>query len=144
MNPAAGSEKGLQNSVQGWQDYLRGAGTQTGLDSMKRLVDAGTNSTAGTYFYAVPCFGANAVDITLRASTLTGTVTVTAYKTLGDGFTEKMDATGASAAITITLVAATQKTGSITTLRGERIVILKIVIAGSSSVAFDQAEFSAI
>ena len=39
---------------------------------------------------------------------------------------------------------ATQSTTSLTTLRGERGCVLKIVVAASTTATFDQAEFSAL
>lgn len=144
MRIGPGSDLGMKYVVSGWQDYIRGGGTQASMDYPVRLIDAGALSASTTYFYSIPCFGAATVQATLFPSIVTGTVTVTMYKTLTDNFTEKQTDAGASEAVTITLVQGAYRGGTISNLRGERLVVLKIVVAAASTATFTTAEYSAL
>lgn len=146
-------EKRLIGAAGGYQEPIRGtnvsvSGTPTradvegnqssGVGAHNKLAGAGSLGP-GTYYYYLNCGGAAAIDVTLRASTVTGTHTITLYPVLSDGVTIKGTATSVSS-----LVANTQATTSLTTLRGERGVMLKIVVNGASALVFDQAEHSAL
>lgn len=153
----------LEGAVQGWQGKLAGTltavsgtpvmadiagNTTTNAGAMQALVPASTGVvlTVGTYYFFIPAAGCSAVDVTLRASANATNIDATntkLYKVLSDGVTEKMGSTGTSGAVTFAIFAnATQQTASITTMRGERGCLLKLVLTGS--VTFDQAEFSAL
>lgn len=143
----------IKNAATGWQQKIKGTllnvsgalvrsdidGNAGAADAGIMLAGGGTLAASGTYYFYIPVAGCAAVDVTLRASTVTGTHTITLYPVLSDGVTIKGTATAVSS-----LVAATQATTSITTLRGEKGVILKIVVAAASTLAFDQAEASAL
>jgi len=149
-----GQEKRLVGAAGGWQELIRGtnvsvSGTpvrgdvegnqSSGVGAHNPLAGAGALAT-GTYYYFLNCGGAAAIDVTLRMSAHTGTVpTITFYPVLADGVSIKGTATSVSA-----LSDATQSTTSLTTLRGERGCLLKIVVPGASSATFDQAEYSAL
>jgi hypothetical protein len=96
-------------------------------------------STAGTYYYSMATTGAAEIDVTLRPSATSGTVTMACYPTLRDGVTIK----GTETAFTAP-VAGTQETKTLQSLRGVRMCVLKIVVSGASSITFDQAEFSTL
>lgn len=98
-----------------------------------------TLSAAGTYLYSMPTKGAAEIDVTVRPSAVSGTVTVSAYTTLRDGVTIKGAAVAGAA-----LAAATQQTITIQSLRGVQYCVFKVVVAAASSVTFDQAEFSTL
>lgn len=145
-------ETNIKNAATGWQQKIKGTlQSQTGtltradLDGNAGAADAGIplagggTLATGTYYFYIPVAGCAAVDVTLRASTVTGTHTITLYPVLSDGVSIKGTATSVTA-----LSANTQATTSLTTLRGERGVILKIIVAGASSLVFDQAEASAL
>lgn len=151
----------MERSLTGWQGKV--TGTNLAVTSLVRasidgnsLATPATQPLAGatlaassTYYYYIPTAGASAVDVTLRTSGATGTglsSATTIYKVLSDGITEKMNAAGASAAVVMAspYVNGTQVTASITGLRGEQGVLLKIVVPAASTVTFDQADWSAL
>ncbi len=127
-------------AVTGWQDLIRGGGSVT----TPVLRDAGTPLTGvvlapGTYTYQIPVAGASAVDVSLRASAVTGTVTPTIVPTFFDGVTAKTTATSFAA-----LAAGVGQTVTLTGLRGERQVLLTITVPGGGSLTLDRAEYSAL
>lgn len=145
-------ESKIKGAATGWQGKITGTllnvtGTlvRSDVDGNAGATFAGqplagaTLAASTTTYYYIPVAGCAAVDVTLRASTVTGTHTITLYPVLSDGVTIKGTATSVAA-----LAAATQATTSITTLRGEQGVILKIVVNAASSLVFDQADFSAL
>lgn len=135
-----GSALGWQNTIQGTNVSVSGTLTRMDLDCVgARATLAGATLSTGTYYYFIPTAGVAELDVTLRASAVTGTHTITLYPVLSDCVSIKGTATSVSA-----LVAATQATTSLTTLRGERGVILKIVVDAASSLTFDQADYSAL
>lgn len=96
-------------------------------------------SVANTYLYTMPTRGASEIDVTVRPSAVSGTVTISAYPTLRDGVTIKGTATAGAA-----LGAGTQQTITLQSLRGVQYCVFKVVVAAASSVTFDQAEFSTL
>lgn len=140
-----GAAGGRQQKITGTNVSITGTLTRADLDgnstsAAASIPLAGAGSLGpGTYYYFLNTGGSAAVDVTLRASTVTGTHTITLYPVLSDGVTIKGTATSVSA-----LVASTQATTSLTTLRGERGCLLKVVVNGASALVFDQAEFSAL
>lgn len=92
-----------------------------------------------TYYYSMATTGSAEIDITLRPSAVTGTVTITCYPTLRDGSTIKGTATSFTAP-----VVGTQETKTLQSLRGCRVCVLKVVVAAASTITFDQAEFSTL
>jgi hypothetical protein len=135
-------------AITGYQEQLTGtiksvAGVPT-LDDLEQnqLPLIGKVLGVGTYYFAMPCAGASALDCTLRASA--GAAVATIYRTLADHITEKMDAAGASAAVAFgAFVVGTSQTKSITALRGEKVCLLKIVVA-VAGFTLDQAFYSAL
>lgn len=146
-------ERQLQNATTGWQGKIKG--TNAAVSGTLAITDLEGNTGAGaanvplagqtlaassTYYYAIPTSGCSALDVTLRMASHTGTVpTITLYPTLSDYVSIKGTATSVSS-----LSDATQATTSVTTLRGERIWILKIVVPAASTATFDQADYSAL
>lgn len=122
----------------GRQFPITGDGTLAGSESVAAL--AGVALTEGTYYYSIPVIGNSAVDVTLRPSSISGAITPALYKTMVDRQTIK----GAEVPFGAALVDDTQATQSITDLRGEQRVILKIEVPSGASVTFDQAEYSAL
>lgn len=106
---------------------------------------AGQTLALGTVFtFALPVSGAGAVEVVLRFSAV-GAAPPTAdiRKTLADGVTEKMSPVGASAKVAFGAAFANgvQQTASISTLRGEKVVLLTITTT-TNAVTVDQAEYS--
>ncbi|MGN6205974.1 hypothetical protein [Humibacter sp.] len=145
-------ERQLVHAATGWQGKITGTNVAVSGTLARTDLDGNTGSVSatqplagagslgpGTYYYAIPTAGCSALDVTLRASTVTGTHTITLYATLSDNITIKGTATSVTA-----LTANTQATTSVTTLRGERIWILKIVVNAASALVFDQADASAL
>lgn len=136
-----GAAAGWQNAIKGTNLAVSGTLTVADLDGNGKSAVAGTplagaSLTTGTYYYYIPVAGCQNLDVTLRLAS--GTVpTITLYPVLSDGVSIKGTATSVTA-----LVAAAQATTSLTTLKGERGVILKIVAGGTCSL--DQADYSAI
>lgn len=132
-----------QLPVGGRQNVIRGSGTlPDAAEPSTPAALAGVTLSTGTYNYSIPVDGAGAVDVVLRTSAATGTglsSTATIQATLNDGVTLKGSTTAASA----TFVNGTAQILSLTALRGEKVVNLRIVVPATSSVTFDQAEFSA-
>lgn len=141
-----GAAGGRQQKITGTNVSVTGTltradveGNTTSAAASIPLAGAGALST-GTYYYFMNTGGSAAIDVTLRMSAHTGTVpTITFYPVLSDGVSIKGTATSVSA-----LSDNTQSTTSLTTLRGERGCLLKIVVPATSSATFDQAEFSAL
>jgi hypothetical protein len=127
----------LFGAAAGRQAQIGGAGDAAEDDGGAPL--AGQTLTEGTYTYELPVSGAAAVDVTLKASSVTGTIAPTIYPTYVDGLTAK----GTPVAFD-TLANDTLQTKSIETLRGERVVMLEIVVGAGESVTFSQAEYSAL
>lgn len=146
-------ERNLIHAATGWQNRIVGtnlavSGTlarsdlegNTGSASATQPLAGATLAASSTYYYAIPTAGCAALDVTLRMSSHTGTVpTITLYPTLSDNISIKGTATAVSS-----LVDATQATTSVTTLRGERVWILKIVVPAASTATFDQGDYSAL
>lgn len=142
MSVTETQDKRLLGAAAGRQGPIRGSGTLASLTTeeslVKKLTDMGAISTAGDYYFHIPVGGASLVQITLRTTAISGTVTCTFYRTLSDGVTIKGTATS------LTTPSSTQSTTEIATLAGERYGIVKITVAAASSVTFDQAEYSAL
>jgi hypothetical protein len=139
------SSVSLQNAIATGRQ-LPIVGTGLAIDPSPELALAGQTLPANsTLLFALPVRGASSVDVLLRFSTVTATVpTASIYKTMADGLTEKMNAAGASAAVAFAaFVNGVQQTASVTTLRGERVVLLKIV-TGANPPTIDQAEYSTL
>jgi hypothetical protein len=146
-------ERRLIGAAGGWQEKIRGTNVAVSGTPVRGDVEGNTGSApahnalagagalaAGTYYYFMNCGGAAAIDVTLRMASHTGASvpTITFYPVLSDGVSIKGTATSVSS-----LSDATQSTTSLTTLRGERGCVLKIVVAASTTATFDQAEYSA-
>jgi hypothetical protein len=132
--------------IAGRQIPIGGTGVLTEAPTLTpALLTAAALPINSTLRYALPVRGASAIDVVLRFSAVTATVpTVRIYKTLNDGQTEKMGPTGASAAVAFAAFAnGVQQTASITTLRGERVVIVEIT-TGANAPTLDQAEYSTL
>jgi len=157
MSVVHSREERTYGAVTGWQERIRGTCVSLGAtaptlndvsgSAVASMVDlVGRTLAAGTYYFFLACSGAAAVDVTLRASANATNIDATntkVYRTLSDNVTEKMNATGSSSAVTFaTFANGTQQTASITTLRGERGALLKLVTTGS--VTIDQADYSAL
>lgn len=133
--------------VRGRQLTIVGSGVVPDTDATLAVaLIARALPASGTYYFPLPVTGASAIDVILRLSAHTGTVpTASIYKTLLDGTTEKMDSAGASEAVAFSaFVDGSQRKASITTLRGEKVVMLKIVVPGASTSTFDQGEYSSL
>lgn len=135
-------------AVMGWQGSIVGSNMNVAAalaigdlsGNLAQSLLSGATLPTGTFYYAIPVAGVAALDVTLRMASHTGTVpAITLYPTLNDNVSIKGTATNVTA-----LVDATQATTSVTTLRGERVWILKIVVPAASSTTFDQAEYSAL
>lgn len=148
-NLRLGDEPRLKRSQLGWQDVVRGGGSTSLQDQAGIAPLMGRALPAGTYTFALPVSGAAAIDVTLRLATLAGGVTVPTarlFRTLVDGLTEKLDATGASTAVAFPALPAaggTMRTGSLTGIRGEQIVALEITVPAGETATFDLAEYTA-
>lgn len=137
------SATGWQGPVQGPCVAVPGALALTdlkGATAGKALANVALST--GTYYFFIPTSGSSAVDVTLRTSAATGTglsSAVTLYTVLSDCITAKGSPQTAAA-----FVNGTAQTLSITTLRGERGCLLKIVVPVTSTVTFDIADASAL
>lgn len=135
-----GTDRRVLGAATGYQDQIRGGGSLTDPVSRDSAVTmVGRTFGPGTYRFHIPVSGAAAVDVDLRASALTGTVTPSIVPTLFDGSTAKGSPVAFSA-----LVLNTPQRQSINTLRGERYVVLEFTVPGGGSVTFDRAEYSAL
>jgi hypothetical protein len=149
----------MEGAITGWQGPIQGtlaavSGTPTYKDlegnatvnAGARQPLAGATLATGTYYFFIPTSGCSAVDVTLRETAGNANIDTTntkLFRVLVDGVSEKMNAAGISAAVAFgAFTNALQQTASVTGLRGERGVLLKLVLTGS--VTFDQAEFSAL
>jgi hypothetical protein len=103
----------------------------------KSLVSMGALAT-GTYWFFLPTAGAQAIDVII-AGTSTGTgPTLTMYPVKADGLTQKGSTT------TAVTFGSTDTITSITTLRGEPGVMLKVSVPAASTATFTTAEYSAL
>lgn len=94
--------------------------------------------STGTYWFFLPTAGGAAVDVII-AGTSTGTApTVTMYPTKQDGLSQK----GASA--TAVTFGASDAITSLSSLRGEPGVMVKVVVPAASTATFTTAEYSAL
>lgn len=136
-----GAITGSQGKIVGTNVSQAGTLTRADLEGNTGSVSAtqplaGAGSlAAGTYYYWIPTAGCTSLDVTLRLSAGTAP-TITLYPTLSDNISIKGTATSVS---TIT---STQATTSLTTLRGERGCILKLVAAAVFTI--DQADYSCL
>ena len=149
MSVHTSRELRVYGAVTGYQEHLRGTlisnvGALTMSDvsgSAKGPVQDLTGATlaTGTFYFFAATAGCSAVDLTFTA-TITGTApTITVGPTLSDNITIKGTATAVTA-----LVSGTQATTSLTGLRGERGVLVKMVVPGASTALFTVAEYSAL
>lgn len=124
----------------GRQAHIRGGGAETDVSLNTKTRLAGVALAASTtYYYRVPTAGSAQLDVILKPSSVSGTITITAYATLADGITQK------GSAINITTPSGTtQVVDTIDVLAGERYWMLKIIVAAASSVTFSQAEFTTL
>lgn len=153
MSMSTDRERKTYGAILGWQEQIRGSNlTVSGtpvigdISGMSFGKLAGQVLATGTFYYFLPVSGVSAVDVTLIMSAHTGSApTVTLYKLLSDKLTEKLDSTGGTTArVTITLTDGTQITGSMTGMRGEQGLMLKVVVPSSATATFTVAEFSAL
>ena len=128
-------QRNMYDAATGRQAHIRGGGLETdkSFDTATKLAGVALAAST-TYFYRIPTAGSTQLDITLKPSSVSGTVTITAYATLADGITQK----GSSVNLT-TPSGTTQATDSITTLAGERYWVLKIVVSGGGGLTLSQA-----
>lgn len=133
-------QRNMYDAATGRQAHIRGGGAETdkSFDTATKLAGVALAAST-TYFYRIPTAGSTQLDITLKPSSVSGTVTVTAYATLADGITQKGTATTLT-----TPSGTTQVTDSITTLAGERFWVLKIVVAAASGLTLSQAEYTTL
>lgn len=124
----------------GRQAKIKGGGAETDLSlNATTLLEGVAQGASLTKFYRVPTAGSAQLDVILKPSSVSGTITITAYATLADGITQK------GAAINITTPSGTtQAVDTIDVLAGERYWMLKIVTSGASGVTFSQAEFTTL
>ena len=144
-------------SRQGWRGPIRGtcvaaasltpaalgggmpaiAGEQT--QAGQKALNAAGALGPGTYYFFIPCAGADAADIILRPSGSTGTMpTATISRVLEDCITPIGTPTALAA-----FVAATQQVTSVTSIRGAVGLMLTITVVAASSITFDQASYCA-
>ena len=133
-------QRNMYDAATGRQAHIRGGGAETdkSFDTATKLAGVALAAST-TYFYRIPTAGSTQLDITLKPSSVSGTITATAYATLADGITQKGTATTLT-----TPSGTTQATDSITTLAGERFWVLKIVVAGASGLTLSQAEYTTL
>lgn len=133
MENAYGAAAGRQAKIKGG-----GALTDKSLNTTT-LLEGVEQAASGTYYYRVPTAGSAQLDVVLKPSAVSGTITITAYATLSDGITQK------GSAINITTPSGTtQVVDTIDVLAGERYWMLKIIVAAASAVTFSQAEFTTL
>lgn len=139
-----GSRKGVGEKVTqaaiGAQDLLRLSEVPAGVSSALKevpLISAGALDVAGDYYCDVDIAGFADAEIIVRASSVTGTVTPSAFSTYADGVTSKAAATDSGAG---DLAAGVRRTFTLADLKGERLARFKFVVGGGESVTFDQAE----
>lgn len=122
----------------GAQDLVHGDGSIPRVSD--GLLTAVAFAASTVYKFQLPSGGASALDCTLKLASHTGTVpTAKLYATYADGVTQKGAAVNFGA-----LADATAVLASITTLRGERYVVLEITVPAASTAVFGQAEYSAL
>ena len=142
MFPDQGST--LNSAATGRQRVITGDGVHVDGISTTQLTSLNNaGGSAVTYLFAMPAQGSQALDVDLLTGAITGTgPTVSIYRTMLDHVTQK----GSSVAVNSgsALAASTAYEASITTLRGEEVVIFAITVPASSSVAFQRAEFSTL
>ena len=143
------TEQRFQNSAWGMQDQIVLMAMPAGVSPALRgvaLVNAGTLNIAGDYHCLIPLTGmVSKLEVHLRGAvvgTITSDLNTTYFiPTLTDPTTyvAKQTASGDGA-----LSTNTRQTSSIATLTGEQYAWLKITIAASGSVAFNQAEYNGV
>ena len=133
-------QRNMYDAATGRQAHIRGGGAENdkSFDTATKLAGVALAAST-THFYRIPTAGSTQLDITLKPSSVSGTVTVTAYATLADGITQKGSATNIT-----TPSGTTQATDSITTLAGERYWVLKIVVSGGGGLTLSQAEYTTL
>ena len=138
--PGQGSliERALRADL-GAQTTITGGGTFA-------LADAATLFSAlgalgpGTYVFQMPAQGAVALDIRLQGTHTTVVPTASIYATYNDGQTQK----GAAVALPTYPGDSADWVASITTLRGERYVVLALVVPATATFTPTIGEFSAL
>lgn len=142
---------------QGWRGPIRGtcvaaaALTQAALGTGKPSVSGeqtpagqvALNSVGalgpGTYYFFIPCAGADAADIILKPSASSGTMpTATIARVLEDCVTQIGTPTALAA-----FVVGTQQLTSVTSIRGAVGLMLTITVIAASSITFSQASYCA-
>lgn len=137
--PRKGLGEKVQQAATGMQELLRLDQVSISTDDLgKTLLELGAISGNGDYYCDVDVSGLSAVEIHVRA-TATATTTPSAYTTYADGVTSKTALTDSGAGVLVNGVA---RTFSISTLKGEKLVRFKFVIAGGGNVTFDRAEYN--
>lgn len=129
----------IERIYTGRQLPICGNGTIPDVTDRPAKLEGVAIGASQTLYYSMHTTGSAEIDITLRPSAVSGTVTITCYPTLRDGVTIKGTATAFTAP-----AAGTQETKTLQSLRGCRIVVLKVETAAASSITFDQAEFSTL
>lgn len=140
MGTRKGNGESVEQAARGIQELLTVNSASVPLTSAQQslpLVSAGSFATAGDYYADISVRGLTDLEVHVRASAVAGTVTPSAYATYADGTTSKTAATDSGSGA---LVAAARRTFTINNLRGVSVVRFKFVVAGASSVTFDQAE----
>jgi hypothetical protein len=101
-----------------------------------------TLTVAGTYVCDTDITGLRRLEVPLRASAVTGTITPAVFTTYFDGTTSKTVSTPAGAG----MAAGVRQTPAFADgiILGEANLRVQIVVAAASSVTFDQAEINGI
>jgi hypothetical protein len=101
-----------------------------------------TLTVAGTYICDTDITGLRRLEVPLRASAVTGTITPSVFTTYADGTTSKTVSTPAGAG----MAAGVRQTPAFAdgVILGEANLRVQIVVAAVSSVTFDQAEINGI
>lgn len=132
-----GAAAGWQLPIMGTNLSVLGAVTKQDLDGNIAATKPlqGVTMLAGTYYYFLNTPGCTYLDVTLTLGSGTAP-TITLYPTLSDTITAK------GAVTAVATVTAVQATTSLTTLKGERGCILKLVAA--ATFVLSVADYSAL
>lgn len=140
--PRKGPGARLDQSATGEQDLLRLDGCTTSISNSllgKTLVELGSITQVGTLHCDIDVTGMADVEVHVRASAVTGTVTPSCFTTYADGATSKTALTDSGAGDFVANVA---RTFSISGLKGVKNVRFQFVIGAGEAITFDRAEFN--
>lgn len=127
-------------SFLGLQDELVFKTVPVGAEALLGKLVKGSNITvAGTYTCEMRVDGLSAIEVHLTATLTASTVTSSVFTTYNDGVTAKQNFAGVGA-----LVSVTRQSSTLAANKGEKLVVVSLLVGAAPNITFTQAEINGL